>query len=83
MGDAVMMPTRIKIDEPDPKPDSNDVSFTAEWSTPHSTVDVASVLDIWRKQGITNEKQSKYFHYLLTKANKKLLFLEGESFVFH
>jgi len=56
LGDAVMMPTRIKITPPDPKPDSNDVSFTAEWSKPHTTIDVPAVLDIWRKQGVEDKK---------------------------
>ncbi|MGI6684623.1 MAG: ATP-binding protein [Bacillota bacterium] len=50
IGDAVMMPTRIKIDQPDPKPDSDDISFIEEWNKPHAFIDVASVLDIWRKQ---------------------------------
>jgi len=52
LGDAVMMPTRIKITQPEPKPDSNDVSFTIEWSKPHSEIDVPKVLDMWRKQGV-------------------------------
>lgn len=52
LGDAVMMPTRIKISPPDPKPDSNDVSFMTEWNKAHEIIDVESVLDIWRKQGI-------------------------------
>lgn len=52
IGDAVMMPTRIKITPPDPKPDSSDVSFTKEWSADHKRIDVAAVLDMWRKQGV-------------------------------
>ncbi len=52
IGDAVMMPTRIKITPPDPKPDSNDVSFTTEWSKAHTAIDVPAVLDMWRKQGM-------------------------------
>lgn len=52
MGDAAMMPTRIKIAPPDPKPNSNDVSFTTEWSKAHSAIDVSAVLDVWRKQGV-------------------------------
>jgi DNA helicase HerA-like ATPase len=56
LGDAVMMPTRIKITQPDPRPDSNDVSFTAEWSKPHAAIDVPAILDIWRKQGVELKK---------------------------
>jgi DNA helicase HerA-like ATPase len=53
IGDAVMMPTRIKVDEPNPKPDSDDVSFTGAWSQQHSVVDIASTLTAWRKQSTT------------------------------
>jgi DNA helicase HerA-like ATPase len=52
LGDAVLMPTRIKINKPDPKPDSNDVSFTKEWNKKHDVIDVPAVLDIWRRQGV-------------------------------
>ncbi len=52
MGDAVMMQTRIKLDHPNPKPDSNDVSFTTEWSKSHTPIDIASILDVWRRQSI-------------------------------
>jgi DNA helicase HerA-like ATPase len=56
LGDAVMMPTRIKITQPEPKPDSNDVSFTTEWSKAHSKIDVSKVLEIWRKQGVEDSE---------------------------
>ena len=36
IGDAVMMPTRIKVDQPNPTPDSDDISFVEEWNKPHS-----------------------------------------------
>jgi DNA helicase HerA-like ATPase len=51
VGDAVLMPTRIKIEQPNPKPDSSDVSFTTRWSSPHQPIDVAGVLGLWRKDG--------------------------------
>jgi hypothetical protein len=52
LGDAVLMPTRIKIHQPDPKPDSDDVSFVQAWNKPHEKIKVAPVLDTWRKQGL-------------------------------
>lgn len=52
VGDAIMMPTRVRMDPPDPKPDSGDVSFLKSWSAPHKPIDVAGVLDLWRKQGL-------------------------------
>lgn len=50
MGDAVMMPTRIKITTPEPAPNSDDVSFTEKWSEQHEKINVDSVLVAWRKQ---------------------------------
>ena len=50
MGDSVMMPTRIKIDVPDPKPSSDDTSFYRSWNSEPTDIDIASVLDAWRKQ---------------------------------
>ena len=52
VGDAAMMPTRIRIERPNPAPDSSDVSFATEWAKPHARLDVNSVLDVWRNQGI-------------------------------
>ena len=52
LGDSVMMPTRIKIHKPDPKPQSDDISFTTEWNKEYTSIDVAAVLDLWRKQGL-------------------------------
>lgn len=54
LGDSVIMPTRIKIDIPNPTPDSEDTSFFNEWSKPHEEVNIPEVLDAWRKQGINN-----------------------------
>jgi len=51
VGDAVMMPTRVKIFPPDPKPDSADVSFTTRWSKAHAEVDVGGVVTMWRREG--------------------------------
>jgi len=50
MGDSVIMPTRIKIDEPNPHPNSNDCSFYKEWKKDHAPIDVKNVLDAWRRQ---------------------------------
>ncbi len=50
LGDSVMMPTRIKIDKPNPKPKSDDTSFYEEWQKEHEEVDFNKVLGAWRKQ---------------------------------
>jgi DNA helicase HerA-like ATPase len=53
LGDSVMMPTRIKIDPPDPAPVSDDVSFYKSWNEAPKDVDFAKVLKAWRDQDVT------------------------------
>ena len=50
LGDSVIMPSRIKLDVPDPTPSSEDTSFYDEWSKEHTPIDINSILDSWRKQ---------------------------------
>lgn len=52
LGDSVMMPTRIQIDPPNPAPHSEDTSFYSSWNQQPEEIDVASVLDTWRRQTI-------------------------------
>jgi DNA helicase HerA-like ATPase len=50
LGDSVMMPTRIRIDRPNPPPESDDASFAKTWAKTPTPLDVASVLKAWRNQ---------------------------------
>ena len=52
LGDSVMMPTRIRIDQPDPTPHSDDTSFYESWNKDPDALDVAAVLDAWRRQDV-------------------------------
>jgi DNA helicase HerA-like ATPase len=52
LGDSVMMPTRIKIDQPSPAPVSDDVSFFKSWNESPKDVDFAKVLKSWRDQDV-------------------------------
>ena len=52
LGDSVMMPTRIKIDRPNPEPMSDDVSFYKSWNEAPKDVDFAKVLKSWRDQDV-------------------------------
>jgi DNA helicase HerA-like ATPase len=52
IGDSMIMPTRIKVDKPNPTPDSADASFTALWSEEPAELDVAGVLATWRNQKV-------------------------------
>lgn len=50
LGDSVMMPTRIRIDKPNPPPESDDASFTKTWNEEPVDLDVPAVLKAWRNQ---------------------------------
>lgn len=50
LGDSVMMPTRIRIDRPDPQPESDDASFAKSWAKDPADLDVKAVLTAWRNQ---------------------------------
>lgn len=50
LGEATPMPTRVQIDVPEPTPRSNDVDFFKHWSEGPDDLDVAAVVDRWRKQ---------------------------------
>lgn len=52
LGDSVMMPTRIRIDPPNPAPISDDASFYKAWNEPPKDIDFAKVLKAWRNQGV-------------------------------
>jgi len=52
IGDAMMMPTRIQIDRPNPTPNSDDASFSRSWSQDPTELDVPAVLNAWRNQKV-------------------------------
>jgi len=52
LGDATLVPMRTKIDAPNPFPKSRDVDFFTKWSILPPVVDVAGVVERWRR--ITN-----------------------------
>lgn len=52
LGDAVMMPMRIRLTAPDPAPKSADVSFRQVWSSEREPLDMEADLDEWRRQGL-------------------------------
>lgn len=55
LGESVMMPTRIRIDPPNPTPHSDDTSFYAAWNEDPEELDVAAVLDAWRRQDVPDK----------------------------
>jgi len=50
LGEATPLPTRVQIDAPNPTPKSNDVDFYRHWIEGPEDLDVAAVVDRWRRQ---------------------------------
>lgn len=52
VGDASLLPSRIRIDEPRNKPNSGTVNFWDKWQTPVKEKRLSTAIDNWRKQNI-------------------------------
>lgn len=52
VGDASLLPSRIRIDEPKNKPNSGTVNFWDEWQKPVKDKRLSIAVDNWRKQNI-------------------------------
>lgn len=52
VGDASLLPSRIRIDEPNNKPNSGTVDFWDEWQKPVKDKRLPIAVDNWRKQNI-------------------------------
>jgi DNA helicase HerA-like ATPase len=50
LGEAIPLPTRFQVDAPFPTPNSHDADFYNEWSGETFDVDVADIVNRWRKQ---------------------------------
>lgn len=50
IGDASLLPTRIRVSRPRCKPLSGTVDFWDEWSSPKSRADLAKAIEGWRQQ---------------------------------
>lgn len=50
LGEATPLPTRVQIDKPDPTPKSEDVDFFTHWTRGPEDLDVAAIVDHWRRQ---------------------------------
>ena len=52
VGDASLLPSRIRIDEPQNKPNSGTVDFWDEWQKPAKDKRLSTAIGNWRKQNI-------------------------------
>lgn len=50
VGDASLLPSRIRISPPTLKPRSATIDFWDEWSKPTATVDISGAIEALRKQ---------------------------------
>ncbi len=50
LGEAAPIPTRVLLDRPDPTPRSDDVDFYTKWREGPEDLDVAAIVDRWRRQ---------------------------------
>ena len=52
VGDASLLPSRIRIDEPNNKPNSGTINFWDEWQDDVPAARLTTAIDNWRKQNI-------------------------------
>jgi len=50
LGEAVPLPTRLRVNRPRPEPNSGDVDFHEGWTNGPEDLDVDAIVDRWRKQ---------------------------------
>ena len=50
VGDASLLPSRIRVAEPSTRPNSGTVDFWDKWSTNQPTGGIPAAVDGWRKQ---------------------------------
>lgn len=51
LGEAIPLPTRFQFHVPDPAPNSNDTDYFTQWREGPSDIDVAEIINRWRRQG--------------------------------
>jgi len=50
LGEAAALPGRLLFDPPDPTPRSDDVNFYTQWREGPEDLDVADIVNRWRRQ---------------------------------
>jgi DNA helicase HerA-like ATPase len=52
VGDASLLPTRVRIAEPDNKPDSQTIAFWERWNEPEPKAGTENAVKAWRRQSM-------------------------------
>jgi uncharacterized protein len=55
VGDASLLPARIRITEPRNKPDSRTVDFWQRWCSPQSIGGMPEACEAWRRQSLKTQ----------------------------
>jgi DNA helicase HerA-like ATPase len=50
VGEAIPLPTRVRLYQPDPAPATNDAPVAQSWRTGPDDLDVADIVDHWWRQ---------------------------------
>ena len=57
VGDASLLPTRVRIQQPENKPNSGTVPFWDEWGEDKKVAKISDAVASWRKQAIQSQKK--------------------------
>ncbi len=71
VGDASLLPSRIRISEPNSKPDSGTVEFWDEWCRDESREAIDTAVSAWRRQSAATDRDSKKSKTSSKKRGKK------------
>ena len=52
VGDAILLPTRVRVEEPNKKPNSGTVNFWDEWSSASQKTNTRRAIESWRRQSL-------------------------------
>ncbi|MDR0534512.1 MAG: ATP-binding protein [Verrucomicrobiales bacterium] len=59
VGDASLLPTRVRVQRPTNEPDSGTVPFWDRWSENKKIINVSASVDNWRKQAVQRSAEKK------------------------
>jgi len=51
LGEAIPIPTRLRMHRPDPEPNSHNVDYYTQWKNTEIDLDVEAIVNRWRRQG--------------------------------
>tara|TARA_R110002051_G_C8743565_1_gene499414 strand:- start:275 stop:2029 length:1755 start_codon:yes stop_codon:yes gene_type:complete len=55
VGDAILLPTRVRVDQPNKKPNSGTIDFWDEWNANGAKASTPKAIEAWRRQSLRSE----------------------------